>query len=281
MKWGLWTLAGLASLGVAVWGAGQWRWSVKTRTLIDRLDAARERAPAQRFDPDELRNLPEPVARYLRLVLPPGTPIVRAVELTHRGTFNMGQSAEQWRPFTSRQYVITRRPGFVWDGRVDMLPGLRVLVHDAYIAGEGILEPAIGGLFTLDKLIDRGEVARGELMRYFAEAAWYPTALLPSQGTHWEAIDDSLARATMVDGSLKLTMTFEFDSDGLIEAVRSDSRGRTLNGAIVMTPWEARVFDFQRRGGMLVPTAGEVAWLAPEGRMPYWRGSVTSIEYQY
>lgn len=281
MKWGLWTLAGLASLGVAVWGAGQWRWSVKTRTLIDRLDAAREQAPAQRFDPDELRNLPEPVARYLRLVLPPGTPIVRAVELTHRGTFNMGQSAEQWRPFTSRQYVITRRPGFVWDGRVDMLPGLRVLVHDAYIAGEGILEPAIGGLFTLDKLIDRGEVARGELMRYFAEAAWYPTALLPSQGTHWEAIDDSLARATMVDGSLELTMTFEFGSDGLIEAVRSDSRGRTLNGAIVMTPWEARVFDYQRRGGMLVPTAGEVAWLAPEGRMPYWRGSVTSIEYQY
>lgn len=281
MKWGLWTLAGLASLGVAVWGAGQWRWSVKTRTLIDRLDAARERAPAQRFDPDELRNLPEPVARYLRLVLPPGTPIVRAVELTHLGTFNMGQSAEQWRPFTSRQYVITRRPGFVWDGRVDMLPGLRVLVHDAYIAGEGILEPAIGGLFTLDKLIDRGEVARGELMRYFAEAAWYPTALLPSQGTQWEAIDDSLARATMVDGSLKLTMTFEFGSDGLIEAVRSDSRGRTLNGAIVMTPWEARVFDYQRRGGMLVPTAGEVAWLAPEGRMPYWRGSVTSIEYQY
>lgn len=281
MKWGLWTLAGLASLGVAVWGAGQWRWSVKTRTLIDRLDAAREQAPAQRFDPDELRNLPEPVARYLRLVLPPGTPIVRAVELTHRGTFNMGQSAEQWRPFTSRQYVITRRPGFVWDGRVDMLPGLRVLVHDAYIAGEGILEPAIGGLFTLDKLIDRGEVARGELMRYFAEAAWYPTALLPSQGTQWEAIDDSRARATMVDGSLKLTMTFEFGSDGLIEAVRSDSRGRTLNGAIVMTPWEARVFDYQRRGGMLVPTAGEVAWLAPEGRMPYWRGSVTSIEYQY
>lgn len=281
MKWGLWTLAGLASLGVAVWGAGQWRWSVKTRTLIDRLDAAREQAPAQRFDPDELRNLPEPVARYLRLVLPPGTPIVRAVELTHRGTFNMGQSAEQWRPFTSRQYVITRRPGFVWDGRVDMLPGLRVLVHDAYIAGEGILEPAIGGLFTLNKLIDRGEVARGELMRYFAEAAWYPTALLPSQGTQWEAIDDSRARATMVDGSLKLTMTFEFGSDGLIEAVRSDSRGRTLNGAIVMTPWEARVFDYQRRGGMLVPTAGEVAWLAPEGRMPYWRGSVTSIEYQY
>lgn len=26
------------------------------------------------------------------------------------------------------------------------------------------------------------ELARGELMRFFAEAAWYPTALLPNQG---------------------------------------------------------------------------------------------------
>lgn len=40
-----------------------------------------------------------------------------------------------------------------------------------------------------------GEVAQGELMRFFAEAAWYPTALLPSQGVRWQAVDDTSARA--------------------------------------------------------------------------------------
>jgi len=46
-----------------------------------------------------------------------------------------------------------------------------VRVHDAYIAGEGILQPAILGLFTLINLRGGGDVAQGELMRFFAEAA--------------------------------------------------------------------------------------------------------------
>lgn len=47
-----------------------------------------------------------------------------------------------------------------------MAPGLAVHVYDAYVDGEGILEPAILGLFTLLNLRDRGEVARGERMRF-------------------------------------------------------------------------------------------------------------------
>ena len=34
---------------------------------------------------------------------------------------------------------------------------------------------------------DNAELQQGEFMRYFMEALWYPTALLPSQGVRWEA----------------------------------------------------------------------------------------------
>ena len=70
---------------------------------------------------------------------------------------------------------------FVWHARIQMLPGLDVRVHDAYVAGEGLLDPNILGLFTLLDMRGSGEIGRGELMRFFAEAAWYPSALLPSQ----------------------------------------------------------------------------------------------------
>ena len=62
-----------------------------------------------------------------------------------------------------------------------MLPGLVVRVHDSYIAGVGTLHAALLGFFTVAEVQGCGEIARGELMRYFAEAVWYPTALLPSQ----------------------------------------------------------------------------------------------------
>lgn len=280
MKWALFVSLGIASAVVVLWGVGHWRWSAKSQDLLDRLEAARVPASSERFDPKELEALPAPVARHLRQALPAGTPIIRAVDVVHEGTFNMSATGEQWRPFTSRQRVVTRRPGFLWDGRVSLMPGLAVHVHDAYVDGEGILEPAIAGLFTLARLRDRGEVARGELMRFFAEAAWYPTALLPSQGVRWEAIDDRSARATLVDGSVTLTMTFGFGGDGLIETIRAEDRGRTADGRIIPTPWEGRMFDYQRRDGVLIPVQGEVAWLTPEGRKPYWRGAITRIAYE-
>ncbi len=272
-------LVGLLLAAIGLWGFGQWRWSQKTQALLHRLESARVPLPTERFDPRELDGLPEPVAHHLRQVLPPGAPIIRAADVVHEGTFNMDLAMGAWKPFTSRQRVVTRRPGFVWDGRVAMAPGLAVHAHDAYVAGEGILEPAVLGLFTLVNLRDRGEVARGELMRYMAEAAWYPTALLPSQGMQWAPIDERSARATLVDGDVRLTMTFRFGADGLIGTIRAEDRGFADGNRIVPMPWEGRMFDYQRRDGMLIPVQGEVAWLTPEGRKPYWRGTITELRY--
>jgi hypothetical protein len=165
-----------------------------------------------------------------------------------------------------------------------MLPGLSVRVHDAYVAGEGILHPAILGLFTLMDLRGTDEVAHGELMRFFAEAAWYPTALLPSQGVRWAAVDERSASATLTDGAQPLTMSFTFGTDGLIESVRAEARGRTEGGQIVMRPWEGRWSDHHLRDGMRVPMSGEVAWLLPPeagGRKPYWRGTITALRYEF
>ena len=207
--------------------------------------------------------------------------MVAGARVQHTGTFNMGQNGDNWKPFASEQKVVTRRPGFDWDGRVAMAPGLPVRVHDAYVAGEGILDARIVGLFPVVDMRGGGEVAKGELMRFFAEAAWYPTALLPGQGVRWEAVDNRSARATLTDGNTEITMLFSFDERGLIETVGAERRGRTVGGGIVPTPWRGRFWGYEERGGMLVPLEGEVAWLPPEGEKPYWRGRIEEIEYQF
>ena len=275
-------IAGLAFAALTAFG--QWKWQGLTQALVDRLDAGRIAPKATRFDASELDGLPPVVQRYFRAVLPEGAPIITAAAVNHSGSFNMGETADHWKPFTSRQRAVMQRPGFVWDGRVNMLPGLAVHVHDAYVAGEGILHPAVLGLFTLMNLRGTGEVAQGEMMRFFAETAWYPTALLPSQGVRWTSVDETSAKATMSDGERTISLTFSFGAEGLIDSVRADARGRTVGGQIVMRPWEGRWSNCQVRQGMLVPMAGEVAWLlAPEegGRKPYWRGTITTLRYEF
>ncbi len=268
----------IAGAAAAAW-IGTTRWRNRTRVLHQRIDAARVPVEPRSYDMRELEGLPEPVQRFFKTVLTQGQPIVSSVRLAHSGTFNMGTTADQWKPFSSTQRVVTRRPGFVWDGRIAVMPGLNVRVHDVYVAGEGILHAALLGLITIARAEGTRELAEGELMRFLAEAAWYPTALLPSQGVIWQPVDATSARATLRDGHWAITLTFHFDDEGLIRRVTADARGRTAAAAVIPTPWEGRWDEYGTLDGMRVPRRGEVAWLLPEGRKPYWRGSLTAIEF--
>ena len=260
---------------------GAYRWDAGTRELRARLEAARVPVRPQAVDFRELEGLPDPVQRYFREVLEEGQPMVVGARVRHEGTFNMGETTDQWKPFTSDQQVVTQRPGFDWDGRIAMMPGLPVRVHDAYVEGEGILHASLLGLFPVVDMRGAGDVAEGELMRFFAEAAWYPTALLPSQGVRWEAVDDRSAHATLTEDDVTITMLFTFDEQDLIETVGTETRGRSVGGEVVPTPWHGRFWGYEERGGMRVPLDGEVAWLLPEDAKPYWKGHVDEISYEF
>lgn len=272
------------TLTVLLWASvvyGKFQWDADTRTLRAQLDAARAPIHQPVVDFRELEGLPAPVQRFFRTVLQDGQPLVTGAQVWHSGTFNVGEATNRWTAFTSNQQVITQRPGFDWNGTVMFMPGLTVRVHDAYVNGEGVLQAKLLGLFSLVNLRGDGDVAEAELMRFFAEAAWYPTALLPSQGVRWEALDDHHARGTLSDDTITVTMLFSFDERGRIDTVRANARGRMVGGTVVATPWQGRFWDYGARAGMQVPLAGEVAWLLPEGTKPYWRGRITEINYAF
>jgi hypothetical protein len=235
-----------------------------------------------RFDAHELEGLPPPVQRYFRQVLTDGQPIIVSATIEMTGTMNMSATGEQWKPFTSRQRVVTRKPGFLWDAQVFMFPGLPAHVEDSYIAGHGRLIAKVLGLFTVADSQGEGEIARGEFMRYFAEGPWYPTALLPSQGVRWEAVDGASAKATLIDGPITLTLLFRFNDAGLIASVRAEARGAGAgkDGVMVMLPWDCAFSDYQPQGGMLIPMTGEAAWVRPEGRKVYFVGHVKTLSHE-
>lgn len=55
--------------------------------------------------------------------------IASAVKLSQQGQFNMSETEAKWRKFTATQLVITQRPGFDWDARIQMAPGVNAFVH--------------------------------------------------------------------------------------------------------------------------------------------------------
>jgi len=281
-----WTALSIGVLLVAVLALvviGDVRWESATQKQMVLLESARVPTTVGRYDAREIDGLPAPVQRYFRAVLKDGQLLIAAATFELAGTFNMSATGENWKPFTSWQRAVVHRPGFLWNGRVAVLPGLVAHVHDSYIAGIGTLHAAMLGLFTVANVQGGDEAAHGELMRYFAEMAWYPTALLPSRGVRWAAVDDRSANATLVDEPITLTLLFRFNEAGLITSIHADARGASVgkDGAMVMLPWECSVSSYERRDGMLVPTHGEAAWMQPEGRKPYFIGELTSLVYEF
>jgi len=167
-------------LWIALAGIGARRWRRATGELWIRVEATRESMHPAQPDGSDFAMLPPPVQQYLRTVLRERRSLIATVNLSHRGTLNLSASAQQWKPFVSNQRVVLDRPAFVWDARVALFPGATVRVHDAYVAGEGILHASLGGFYSIARQRGGAELARGELMRFLAEAAWYPTRLLPA-----------------------------------------------------------------------------------------------------
>ncbi len=277
----VWGFGVVVIAAAALVALGRARWQAATQAQMAQLDATRMFFPSGRYDMREIDSLPAPVQRYFRAVLKDGQRLIAAAKFELAGTINMSSTSERWKPFTSTQRAVIHRPGFLWNGRVSMLPGLVAHVHDSYIAGVGTLHAAMLGLFTVAEVQGAGEIARGELMRYFAEAVWYPTALLPSQGVRWEAQDDRSAHATLVDGTINLSLLFRFDEAGLIASVHADARGAGVGKDMVMLPWDCSVSQYQWRHAMLVPTRGVAAWVRPNGRKPYFIGNLKSLAYTF
>lgn len=286
MRWFVWlgvVVVAVALLLMGLVGIGSRRWRRSTQALTTQLDAGRVPvdSSAARYHVQELEGLPAPVQRFFRAALTDGQPIITAVTIDMVGTFNLSATGAQWKPFIAQQHVATRRPGFVWDANIAMAPGVDVRVVDSYVRGHGLLHAAIAGLVSMADMQGVGEIARGEFMRWCAEVAWYPTALLPSQGVRWTAVDDHSANATFTDGPIALTLLFRFNEAGLIGSFRAEARGGMVGKVLVMAPWEGSWSNYQRRDGMQLPFTGEVAWMRPEGRKQYFIGNVTALTLRY
>lgn len=266
---------------VALFLYGARRWQGISQGLQQELRAGQETVTPRVVDFAELQTLPEPVQRYFRQALQDGQAMIASTEIWQDGSFNLGQSptTPQWRAFTAHMLIISKTQGFHWNANIAMPLGLHVRVHDSYVAGHGYLAAALLGAIPVMQATTSAQLDRGELLRFFAEAFWYPTALLPSQGVLWEAVDDYQARATL-KGHETISMLVSFDEHYLPTGMVAE-RPRQIGDAFVLTPWVGRLYDFHAQDGMLLPERAEIGWQLPEGELTYWRGHVNNVKYSW
>ncbi len=274
---------GLATLGLGA-GAGVWLGANHerrlTRTLIDSLLSEATSSAPKMVSFSELEALPPPVARYLRSALAPEQRRIRSVRIRQSGTLLVSPASDRRLPFEAQQAVAIGSPGFVWSARVRLAPGVSLGVRDAYLDGGGSGRVALWSALPLAREEPGTEMSSGALQRYLAEAAWYPTALLPSEGVRWTDLDDRRALATLADHGIEVSLEFRFDEAGLVESIYTPARWGRFDGRFEQHAWEGFFRRYERHDGILVPTEAEVGWHLPQGWWPFWHARVSAIEHE-
>lgn len=231
-------------------------------------------------DLSEIENLPPIVQKYFRLTLKDHAPIIQRMHLSQVGGFRAKPELKDWQPMSAEQYFSTTLPGFAWKAKIQMVPGISIEVCDSFLNQHGQMKGTVTGIFPIINAHDRPELDQGALQRYLAEAVWFPTALLPSQGVTWETIDDHKALATLSVGSTNASLEFEFNDQGEIVSAYSPNRYREVSGNFIPTPWKGSYANYETINRYRVPTYAEVAWLLPDQVYAYFRANIGHIEFE-
>lgn len=179
-------------------------------------------------------------------------------------------AAAHWQAFSATQTITVDRCGFDWRARSG--PGGIISVQDSLVDGIGRLKVRALGIIPIAKVAPSDVLSRGELIRYLAEIAWVPDAILRNGELRWreEGSDRILVGAGSNATAAEVTLTL--NADGRIAEAVSPDRGALSYGVSVPTPWRGRFSDYRLHDGRWLPFAGEVAWGEGNAAWTYWQG---------
>ena len=223
--------------------------------------------------PTSLRpGLPELVRRYFERNVPADQQVRSAVHFTQVGEMQLKPG--RWLPFRAEQEIAVDRVEFAWRASFRAAPLVSVRVQDWYRAGVGGLDVRLWGVVPVVRASGE-QFARGEAMRYLAELAWAPQAMVANPALEWRQVDESTVEVATRVARERVAVLLHFDAAGDIVGASTEARPRMVGKQVVDTPWSGAFGEYREFNGVRLPATAEVSWLLSDGPFTYFRGRVT------
>ena len=223
---------------------------------------------------DDLGLPPAVCELALRLGANPG--LTRSmVQLTQVGRLRKGD-ASSWISFTATQTVATRECAFDWRARAG--PLRMISARDALKDSEGRFDVVALGIIPISRAAHSVALTPGQLMRYLAELAWAPDAIMLNPHLRWQAVNRDTLVVGAGSGATAVEVTLTLDGQGRIAGAFAPDRPRSAAPPLLLTPWRGRFTDYRHHQGYWLPFAGEVGWVVDGEETVYWQGRVERWE---
>ena len=179
---------------------------------------------------------------------------------------------QSWMAFTATQTISTRTCEFDWRAKAG--PIGTISARDALENGEGRLDITAFGLIPIARADHTPALVRGELMRYLAELAWAPAAILLNTTLRWREDGPDTLAVSAGAGESASEVILSLDGDGRIAGGFAPDRPRSATAPFMLTPWHGRFSDYRLHNDMWLPFAGEVAWEIAGKEVLYWQSRI-------
>ena len=225
------------------------------------------------FDDSEIEGLPEPVQRYFRAAVAPGTLLAPCARLRMRGRIKV----RRWVPFRARE-ILNPHVGFRWSARAAAL----IAGYDRYLDGAGAMNWKLGGVFDVAHG-DGPDVSRSAAGRCGGEAIWIPTTLLPRFGVRWTAdADDRITAHHQLDAT-PIDLRLTIDATGSVRSIAFDRWGDPdQTGTWARHAFGGEITAHRSLAGLTIPSRGRLGWHVGTDRWAdgeFFRFEITDLDF--
>lgn len=268
-------LAVILTLLIAISSIANYLFNRSANKEVESLLSKSESADKKKIEEADINRLPGSVQKWLKFSQVLGKERIVKIKVDQKAEMRL-KKEQDWMPLTARQYFTTDEPGFIWLAKVKAAPLIHIVGKDKYVDGKGNMLIKIMSLITVADAKGE-EIDQGTLLRFLAEAMWFPTAALENYIT-WKEIDDNSAEATMTYGNVKASGIFTFSESGEIKNFTAQ-RYKESNGKYSLETWSVDVSDYKDFSGIKVPTKGEIIWKLADGDFNWYNFEVLNVEY--
>jgi len=226
---------------------------------------------------NDIKNLPEPVQKYLAYVGVIGKEKVQNMRVAFDGEMKLDPEKD-WVKIKSQQYNFFDHLTRVFFIRGNM-SGIPLMGLHSYSNGSAEMLIKLAGLLTVAD--SRGpEMDQAETVTVFNDMCLMAPATLIDKRIQWETVDPLTVKAVFNNKGNQISAVLYFDEKGALTNFSSDDRSLTTTGkSFEKLRWSTPVREYKEINGLKLPRYAEAIWHRPEGDYCYAKFTLREIEY--
>lgn len=226
---------------------------------------------------DSIKNLPEPIKKYIRYAGCLNKPIVHNFRVDFSGKIRSHEKKE-WMQLTSEQYNFMPTPTrlFYLDATMKNLP---VAGFHCFKNGTAYMDIRLLSMFRVE--FQKGAVMNeSETVTFFNDMCCMAPATLIDKRIDWLEVEENKVKASFTNNAITISAWLHFNEKGeLVNFISEDRSALIEGGTTKKLKWRTPLRDYKTINGYKLASYAEAIYTYSDGEFTYATFDLKDVAY--